>query len=126
MALHPDGYANYRPLCLSIGAPWPEAPQKNHGHVYSKNGGRPVKGPGTGPDFKPPKQEPATSNDPAEKPLIGPDGKPVTKNRKNYKETCYCIPTKNLDEVDFMAVHFGVFAVSRCHESRAIIDELHI
>jgi len=54
--------------------------------VYSKNGGRPVYGPRTGPGWKPPARERATSNDPSETPSSTPDGAPLYKVRTNFKE----------------------------------------
>jgi hypothetical protein len=54
--------------------------------VYSKNGARPVYGPGTGPSWKPPARDRATSNDPSETPASTDDGKPLYKVRTNFKE----------------------------------------
>jgi hypothetical protein len=63
--------------------------------VYSKNGARPVYGPGTGPGFKPPGREQATTNDSKETPMTTPDGKPVYKVRTNFSELCACHPCAN-------------------------------
>jgi hypothetical protein len=54
--------------------------------VYSKNGGRPVYGPRTGPGWKPPARDRATSNDPSETPASTDDGRPLFKVRTNFKE----------------------------------------
>jgi len=58
--------------------------------VYSKNGHRPVYGPGTGPGFKPPTREPNTSNDKSETPKTLPDGTPIIKVRSNMTESLTC------------------------------------
>jgi hypothetical protein len=68
--------------------------------VYTKNGHRPVHGPGTGGGFRPPASDQATSNDPSETPAtvnaalsaqIGvPVGTPIMKVRTNYTDTCGC------------------------------------
>lgn len=54
--------------------------------VYSKNGARRVYGPGTGPSWKPPARDRATSNDPSETPASTTDGQPLFKVRSNFKE----------------------------------------
>ncbi len=54
--------------------------------VWSKNGRRPVYGPRTGPGWKPPVRERATSNDPSDTPASTPDGAPLYKVRSNFKE----------------------------------------
>lgn len=54
--------------------------------VYSKNGSRPVYGPGTGPSWRPPTREHATASSPAETPLNDSAGRPITKVRSNYAE----------------------------------------
>jgi hypothetical protein len=54
--------------------------------VYTKNGSRPVFGPGTGPGFKPAARDRATSNDPSNKEMSSTDGKPLFKKRWNFKE----------------------------------------
>lgn len=59
--------------------------------VYSKNGGRPVYGPGTGPSFRPPARERDTSNDRYETPSTF-QGHPVYKVRTNMSESCACFP----------------------------------
>jgi hypothetical protein len=61
--------------------------------VYSKNGRRPVYGPGTGPGFRPAARSVATTNDPAETPLTDPaSGAPLYKVRSNIVETRACLP----------------------------------
>jgi len=55
--------------------------------VYSKNGGRPVYGPGTGPSWKPAQRDRATSNDPSETPATTSDGRALYKVRSNFKES---------------------------------------
>jgi Domain of unknown function (DUF4157) len=57
--------------------------------VYSKNGRRPVYGPGTGPSFKPAARERSTSNDPSETPGTL-NGRPVFKVRSNMSESISC------------------------------------
>lgn len=54
--------------------------------VYSKNGRRPVYGPRTGPGWKPPTRDRATSNDPSDTPASTDDGAPLYKVRSNFKE----------------------------------------
>lgn len=58
--------------------------------VYSKNGHRPVYGPGTGPSFRPPVRERATISAPSEAPVDTPDGHPVFKLRNNMTEQISC------------------------------------
>lgn len=58
--------------------------------VYTKNGARPVYGPGTGPDFRPPARDRATTNDPSETPITTPAGRPVFKVRSNISESITC------------------------------------
>ena len=60
--------------------------------VYSKNGARPLEGPGTGPSFKPPAKNQATSNDRHATPATDGRGRPIYKVRSNMVETCYCLP----------------------------------
>lgn len=60
--------------------------------VFSKNGKRPVYGPGTGPGFRPPARDRATSNDAAETPATAPDGAPLFKVRTSFNEQCACHP----------------------------------
>ena len=55
-------------------------------NVYTKNGRRPVHGPGSGPSFKPPARDRATSNDGTEAPLSTPRGRPEYKERSNISE----------------------------------------
>jgi hypothetical protein len=62
--------------------------------VYSKNGARPVYGPGTGPSWKPASRERATSNDPSETPAKTNGGEPLFKVRSNVKETVTSHPCK--------------------------------
>lgn len=57
--------------------------------VYSKNGYRPVYGPGTGPSFRPAARERSTSNDPSETPATF-RGRPVFKLRTNMTEEITC------------------------------------
>lgn len=61
-------------------------------NVYSKNGSRPLEGPGTGASFKPKAKDEARSNDRRAEIGRGPDGRPIYKVRKNMVETCYCLP----------------------------------
>lgn len=60
--------------------------------VYSKNGARPVEGPGTGPSFKPKAKDQALSNDRNATPGVDGQGRPINKIRSNMTETCYCMP----------------------------------
>jgi len=60
-------------------------------NVYSKNGKRPLQGPGTGPAFKPATKEQATTNDRHARPITDSKGRPIYKVRSNFKETCYCL-----------------------------------
>jgi hypothetical protein len=57
--------------------------------VYSKNGARPVYGPGTGPGFRPAARERSTSNDASETPATH-NGRPVFKVRTNMSEHVSC------------------------------------
>ena len=57
--------------------------------VYSKNGHRPVYGPGTGPSFRPATRERATSNDAAETPATR-NGRPLFKVRSGMTESISC------------------------------------
>jgi hypothetical protein len=59
--------------------------------VYSKNGKRPVYGPGTGPGFKPPPRERATASAPTEDPIDDAFGKPLLKLRQNMTETTHLL-----------------------------------
>lgn len=59
--------------------------------VVSKNGARPLEGPGTGPSFRPPPKNQATSNDRRATPATDRFGRPIFKVRSNYSETCYCL-----------------------------------
>jgi hypothetical protein len=54
--------------------------------VWSKNGHRPVYGPRTGPGWRPPARDRATSNDPSDTPESTDDGAPLYKVRSNFKE----------------------------------------
>ena len=60
--------------------------------VYSKNGKRPIYGPGTGPSFRPPARERATLSHPSEAPISDRSGNPVDKLRWGYTDSCYCLP----------------------------------
>lgn len=57
---------------------------------FSKNGKRPVYGPGTAPSFRPPDKEHATKNNPTETPRYDQQGQPIYKLRSNFTESCYC------------------------------------
>lgn len=59
-------------------------------NVYTKNGSRPVHGPGTGPGFRPPDRDRATSNDKHEQPASTPGGSPLYKVRSNMSESISC------------------------------------
>lgn len=61
-------------------------------NVYSKNGARPLEGPGTGPSFRPPPRNQATTNDRHATPFTDGRGRPIYKVRTNFVETCYCLP----------------------------------
>lgn len=65
--------------------------------VYTKNGHRPIHGPGTGPGFRPPPRDRATSNDSHEAPASDANGNPLFKVRNNMVETCHCLacPSQN-------------------------------
>ncbi|HEX2051303.1 MAG TPA: DUF4157 domain-containing protein [Actinomycetota bacterium] len=65
--------------------------------VFSKNGKRPIYGPGTGPSFRPPARERATVNHPNETPFVDASGNPVYKIRTNYSEECFCLPCPSRD-----------------------------
>ncbi|MGH6646443.1 DUF4157 domain-containing protein [Aquabacterium sp.] len=56
--------------------------------VYSKNGPRPIHGPGPGPSFKPAAKDQALDAD--DKPGTMPDGSPVYKVRSNMSEVVTC------------------------------------
>jgi hypothetical protein len=58
--------------------------------VYSKNGRRQVKGPGTGPGFRPAARERYLSNNPSETPATLPDGRPHFVVRSNMSEDISC------------------------------------
>jgi hypothetical protein len=57
-------------------------------NIYSKNGKRPIHGPGTGASFKPAAHEPALDND--DNPTQTSDGRPVYKVRTNMSEMISC------------------------------------
>jgi hypothetical protein len=77
----------------TVGGPTDGDPvAKESDEFFTKNGKRPVYGPGTAPSFKPPAREQATLSDPSEKPQFDDQGKPIYKLRSNFKETCYCMP----------------------------------
>jgi RHS repeat-associated protein len=59
-------------------------------NVYSKNGPRPIHGPGTGGSFRPPDRERVT--DANDQIVNFPDGSPAYKVRKDMVESCYCMP----------------------------------
>jgi hypothetical protein len=59
--------------------------------VYSKNGARPLEGPGAGPSFRPPTRNQATSNNRHATPATDSSGRPIYKVRTNFTETCYCL-----------------------------------
>lgn len=59
--------------------------------VYSKNGARPIYGPGTGPSFRPVAREQARENNPQEKLVTDNAGRPIYKIRENMVESCYCL-----------------------------------
>jgi len=65
-------------------------------NVFSKNGFRPVYGPGTGPGFRPPAREPNTKNDPSEAQIFY-NGIPTFKVRSNVSESCYCLSCPSQD-----------------------------
>ncbi len=60
--------------------------------VRSKNGARPLEGPGRGQSFRPANRDEARSND--RHAVIARDsrGRPIYKVRTNFTETCYCLP----------------------------------
>ena len=60
--------------------------------VYSKNGPRPVEGPGTGPSFKPKDKEQAKDNTSKGKLLYDKSKNPIYKIRKNMAEWIFCLP----------------------------------
>ena len=60
--------------------------------VYSKNGKRPVYGPGTGPSFRPPPREHSTLSNRNETPMYDAAHNPIYKVRTNISEKCYCVP----------------------------------
>jgi hypothetical protein len=74
-------------------------------NVYSKNGARPVIGPGLGSNFKPALNEQRQSNDARASPLyfdtktsgqtITNTGYPVMGIRNNMKESCHCLDASN-------------------------------
>ncbi len=77
----------------TVGGPTAGDPMaKDSDEFFTKNGKRPVYGPGTAPSFKPPAKEQATASDPAETPQFDPKGKPIYKLRSNFTESCYCAP----------------------------------
>jgi hypothetical protein len=61
-------------------------------NVYSKNGARPIEGPGTGPSFRPAVRDQARSNDRNARPATDSRGNPIYKHRFNIVETCHCLP----------------------------------
>ena len=60
----------------------------NPTNVYSKNGRRPIHGPGTGPGFRPASRDRALDND--DNPGTSPAGRPLYKIRGNMTETISC------------------------------------
>ena len=59
---------------------------------YSKDGQRPVYGPGAAPSFKPPVRAQATYNNPAETLAVDGKSKPIYKVNSNITESCWCFP----------------------------------
>lgn len=59
--------------------------------VYSKNGRRPVYGPGTGPGFKPPAKIQARENNANEKLATDSNGNPIYKVRSNFQTSVVCL-----------------------------------
>ena len=59
--------------------------------VYSKNGARPVFGPGTGPSFKPAAREQARRNDPSDALATDSAGRPIYKLRQNITESVFAV-----------------------------------
>jgi hypothetical protein len=57
--------------------------------VYSKNGARPVEGPGTGPGFRPAARARTLTNDASAQPVNAPNGRPVFSVRTNFTESCF-------------------------------------
>jgi hypothetical protein len=57
--------------------------------VYSKNGARPVEGPSTGPNFRPPTRARTLTNDAGALPVSTSDGRPVFSVRTNFSESCF-------------------------------------
>jgi hypothetical protein len=60
--------------------------------VLSKNGKRPVYGPGTGPSFRPPPRDQARTNDRSDTPVTDSSGNPIDKVREGFAQTCHCLP----------------------------------
>ena len=60
--------------------------------VYSKNGNRPVYGPGSGPSFKPLPKEQDRYNNRNERLKYDPQGNPRYKVRTNMREFKFCLP----------------------------------
>jgi hypothetical protein len=58
--------------------------------VYSKNGARPVHGPGSGPSFRPATRERYLSNDSSETPATLPNGRPHFVVRSNMSQDITC------------------------------------
>ena len=65
--------------------------------VHSKNGKRPVYGPGTGPSFRSPTRERATLSHPSETPIVDRSGNPVFKARGSFSEDCFCLACPSRD-----------------------------
>lgn len=63
---------------------------KDSDEFFSKNGKRPVYGPGPASSFRPPDQEHSTRNQPAEPLMYDKQGQPIYKVRTNMTESCYC------------------------------------
>ncbi len=57
-------------------------------NVYSKNGPRPIHGPGTGPSFRPASRDRALDRD--DNPGDAPNGRPLYKVRSNMREVVSC------------------------------------
>jgi hypothetical protein len=65
---------------------------KESDEFYSKDGRRPVYGPGVAPEFKPLVRTQTTHNTPADTPAVDANGQPIYKVNSNITESCYCFP----------------------------------
>jgi hypothetical protein len=89
----PNGMVTYWHDFHTVAGPTDGDPvAKDSDEFYSKDGARPVYGPGTGPSFQPLAKARATENNPRETPGVDDKGQPIYKVNSNITGSCYCFP----------------------------------